>query len=148
MPKLAIFYDPQSGKWLRFSRPVEELEIHEPDRVVPTLDYLEERVERDGLFAAGFLSYEAAPAFDDALQTAPPAGFPLLRFGLFNRPELIVLPAPDADPELLDWQVQETEAAFSDKVEQIRTAIAHVEIPTKEPCPRATVLPQRRGERN
>ena len=34
--------------------------------------------------AAGFISYEAAPAFDDALQTKPPDSFPLLWFGLYE----------------------------------------------------------------
>ena len=35
-------------------------------------------------YAAGFISYEAAPAFDRALTTRPPDDFPLLWFGLYE----------------------------------------------------------------
>lgn len=40
---------------------------------------------RDGLHAAGFLSYEAAAAFEPVPGDPPPAAVPLLWFGLFER---------------------------------------------------------------
>jgi len=46
---------------------------------------IEEAVERDGLHAAGFISYEAAPAFDPSLPVRHDDGFPLLWFGLFGQ---------------------------------------------------------------
>jgi len=45
--------------------------------------------EASGLFVAGFVSYEAAPAFDSALTTHPPDGFPLLCLGLFHAPDVL-----------------------------------------------------------
>ena len=45
--------------------------------------------EASGLFAAGFVSYEAAPAFDSALTTHPADGFPLLCLGLFHAPDVL-----------------------------------------------------------
>lgn len=51
---------------------------------MPLLAQMEEAVERDGLHAAGFIAYEAAPAFDPALPVRPDGGFPLLWFGLFG----------------------------------------------------------------
>ena len=127
MPKFAVLYDPKAGNWLRFSDPLEEIEIHAPDKILSALEYIEERVENDGLFAAGFVSYEAASAFDDALQTHAPGEFPLLRFGLFATVERIDLPTPTGTPDLPDWQSQETAEAFSVKVDEIRAAIARGE---------------------
>jgi para-aminobenzoate synthetase/4-amino-4-deoxychorismate lyase len=127
MPEFAVLYDPQAGDWLRFSDPLEEIEIHVPDKVLSTLEYIEKCVEKEGLFAAGFVSYEAASAFDDALQTQAPGEFPLLRFGLFAAVERIDLPAPDGEAEILDWQPQEAAAEFAGKVDEIRAAIANGE---------------------
>ncbi len=127
MPEFAVLYDPQAGDWLRFSDPLEEIEIHAPDKVLSTLEYIEKCVEKEGLFAAGFVSYEAASAFDDALQTQAPGEFPLLRFGLFAAVERIDLPAPDGEAEILDWQPQVAAAEFAGKVDEIRAAIANGE---------------------
>ena len=65
---------------------------------------VDQLVQSRGLFAAGFVSYEAAPAFDRALIVRDPrpasgypgaaAGFPLVWFGLFAEPEIILPPAP------------------------------------------------------
>ncbi len=127
MPELAVLYDPQAGNWLCFSDPLEEIEIHAPDKVLSALNYIEKRVEKEGLFAAGFVSYEAAAAFDDALQTQAPGEFPLLRFGLFSAVERIDLPAPAGEPDIPDWQPQETADKFARKVDKIRAAIARGE---------------------
>jgi para-aminobenzoate synthetase/4-amino-4-deoxychorismate lyase len=39
-----------------------------------------------GRWAAGFVSYEAAPAFDPALRAHPPGPLPLVWFGIYDRP--------------------------------------------------------------
>jgi para-aminobenzoate synthetase/4-amino-4-deoxychorismate lyase len=62
------------------------------DEVLPCLDRVEAMVEEEGLYAAGWISYEAAPAFDPALAVRPHDGFPLVWFGLYRRPEEISLP--------------------------------------------------------
>ena len=41
------------------------------------------------MFAAGFIYYEASPAFDSALTTLPADGFPLLCLGLFSAPDVL-----------------------------------------------------------
>ncbi len=68
--------------WLRFADPVEILTARTLDQVHGCL----ERIETSGLWAAGFISYEAAGAFDDALKTYAPGSLPLLQFGLFHPP--------------------------------------------------------------
>ncbi len=127
MPSLAVLYDSQTRQWLRFCDPVEEIEVHKLDEVLATLQQLEQRVEQENLFAAGYISYEAASAFDEALQTHPPAGFPLLRFGLFSKAEPIELPTPAEPPNLPDWQPQESADGFASKIDAIRAAIARGE---------------------
>jgi len=127
MPELAVLYDSQAGNWLRFTELLEVVEIHVLDEVLPALEHIEQRVEEEGLFAAGFVSYEAASAFDDALQTHPAGEFPLLRFGLFATAERIDLPVPVGKADLPTWQSKETLATFSQKVDDIRSAIARGE---------------------
>jgi para-aminobenzoate synthetase/4-amino-4-deoxychorismate lyase len=127
MSSLAVLYDPKTGDWLRFCNPQEEVEVHEPREVLSTLDYIESRVEQEGLFAAGYISYEAASAFDDALRTHSSGDFPLLHFGLFSERERIELPYPVGDPGKLDWQAAETASGFAEKVATIREAIARGE---------------------
>lgn len=127
MPLLAVLYDPKADHWLRFSDPIEELEVHRLDDVLPALDKIEQRVEQEQLYAAGHVSYEAAAAFDLALQTHAPGEFPLLHFGLFTKVEPITLPAPAQPVSLPDWQAQETFAIFSTKIDKIRAAIARGE---------------------
>jgi para-aminobenzoate synthetase/4-amino-4-deoxychorismate lyase len=127
MPSLAVLYDPQTDQWLRFCDPVEEIEVHLLDDVPSALNKIEQRVEQEGLFAAGYVSYEAAPAFDDALKTNAASDFPLLRFGLFAKVEQIELPAAPEAVTLPDWQPQEDAGTFSRKVNEIREAIARGE---------------------
>ena len=78
-----ILYHNQN--WLHFAHPVRVLTAHRLDEVVPCL----ETAEQSGLFAAGFVAYEAAPAFDSALTTYPPGDFPLVRLGLFEAPRVL-----------------------------------------------------------
>ncbi len=95
--------------------------------VFPALAAVEAAVER-GLHAAGYLSYEAAPAFDPALVTQPSDGaLPLLRFGLFRERR------PGRPPSgaqaggafsLGPWTSSVTEEAYAGAIRSIREQIA------------------------
>jgi para-aminobenzoate synthetase / 4-amino-4-deoxychorismate lyase len=76
-------------EWLRFCNPVEVLTARTPGEVSGCL----KRIETSGLWAAGFISYEAAGAFDSALKTHAPGALPLLQFGLFEKVEQTFLSA-------------------------------------------------------
>ena len=78
-----VFNDASAGVWQRFVRPCEIIETCRHDEVMDCLRRVEHMVESQGLHAAGFVSYEAAPAFDRALVVREAPGFPLLWFGLF-----------------------------------------------------------------
>ena len=78
--------DPQRGpRSFRFEGLRAIVRADAVDEVIPALRVVEEAVA-DGLHAAGFVSYEAAPAFDPALATRDAdARIPLLWFALFER---------------------------------------------------------------
>lgn len=80
-------------KWLDFRDPVEICSADSLSGVIPCLERVRAGVEKRGLWAAGFVTYEAAPAFDSALRCVAPGPFPLLWFGLFREPASFRLPA-------------------------------------------------------
>jgi para-aminobenzoate synthetase/4-amino-4-deoxychorismate lyase len=80
--------EPGSERFLRFDRPVEVL-VAQAANEVPALLALVEQGTARGLWAVGFVGYEAAPAFDRALAVHAPSGgpIPLAAFSLFEAPE-------------------------------------------------------------
>ena len=87
----------QGGAAARLYRlPVEIVTADEAAAVGPALDRVRAGVAR-GLCAAGFLSYEAAEAFE-AVPTATASPMPLLWFGLFEGREEVDVPALLPDP--------------------------------------------------
>ncbi len=79
----AILRDAESGKWRLFERPREIVVARTTEEVIPALQKIEAECAK-GAYAAGFIAYEAAPAFDRALQTRIDGKFPLLWFGLYE----------------------------------------------------------------
>jgi len=92
---------------------------------VPALLRRIEAAAAAGAHAAGFVSYEAAPAFDDALRVHPPdVHLPLARFSLFReRTEPPPLPAAADDPAP-DWRAAIREEDYVETVARIRELIA------------------------
>lgn len=81
--------------WLSFTDPVETIVAWNLDEVVPALEKVE-AAAADGLWAVGFVSYDAGPAFDPAIASHRASGTPLLAFGLFA----------DAQPDVFDPEDQ------------------------------------------
>jgi para-aminobenzoate synthetase/4-amino-4-deoxychorismate lyase len=81
-------------------------------------------VEEEGLHAAGYISYEAAPGFDRALTVRGPAALPLLWFGLYRWPEVWrQLPAGGAYT-LGNWQPSQQLDGYREAIARIKEAIA------------------------
>ncbi|NQU09664.1 chorismate-binding protein, partial [bacterium] len=124
-PNTVVLHDASRGVWLWFQEPVAVCVAHGPAEVRPVLETVARRVETEGVHAAGFVSYEAAPAFDPALAVRPASGFPLLWFGLYRAPA--VGPAPSADRgELprLDWEPSVTGPAYRAAIRRVKDYIA------------------------
>ncbi len=66
----------QNDAWLFFSNPHRVIEIHKRDEVIPALQEIEDLVNANDWHAAGFLSYEAAPAFDISFTIRSHSDFP------------------------------------------------------------------------
>jgi para-aminobenzoate synthetase/4-amino-4-deoxychorismate lyase len=114
---------------LVFANPVRVIVARETNEVLPALKAVAEST-RAGLWAAGYVGYEAAPAFDPALRVhGDPAPTPLLWFGLFESPTDVggasVLEATDVGTTA--WQSDVGPDEFAAKVDEIQQAIARGE---------------------
>ncbi|MEO8196881.1 MAG: aminodeoxychorismate synthase component I [Thermoanaerobaculia bacterium] len=131
-PTLAIVRPPPGeggdGRWWRFADPLESHLAATPEEVPGLLERVE-RVTGRGLWAVGFVAYEAAPAFDRALATRGPSSgsipWPLAAFSFFSRPQEIAVPGPGADTgDRADLQPSLGEAEHAVALAAIREAIA------------------------
>jgi para-aminobenzoate synthetase/4-amino-4-deoxychorismate lyase len=100
-----------------------------PGEVLPALRELEDLVERRGLHAAGWIAYEAAPAFDPALRAHPPGDFPLVWFGLYDAPrrEEQLPPGEEEGYELGGWAPSVSRAAYDEAIAAVKGHIARGE---------------------
>lgn len=105
-----------------FRNPRHIVTAHRVEDVCPALLDVERHVAQ-GLTAAGYLAYEAAPAFDPALRTHSPGDHPLLWFGLYEDSCEAPLPAPHDTPAL-PWQPMLDAATHACALERIRELIA------------------------
>jgi para-aminobenzoate synthetase/4-amino-4-deoxychorismate lyase len=125
-----ILHDAQSKHWLRFHSPKQVIETKNVIEVAAGLSYIENEVNERGLYAAGFLSYEAAPAFDQAfVVNKHPKPFPLLWFGLYRKPDRIAAPKPPAVSRyrIQNWRPSTGFAKYKRNIEEIKKCIARGE---------------------
>jgi para-aminobenzoate synthetase/4-amino-4-deoxychorismate lyase len=129
----------ENGQWLYFAEPQQIITAQTLDDVFPALYEIERLTQVDGWYAAGFLSYEAAPAFDPAFQTraersderslrnaveARTVGFPYLWFGIYSEPRTVPLPKPERPREILNWHPTIDRETYNSAIEQIKDHIA------------------------
>jgi para-aminobenzoate synthetase/4-amino-4-deoxychorismate lyase len=114
------------GRSFSFHDLAGELTARSVEEVIPALTQVE-RAVAGGLHAAGFLAYEAAPAFDPRLLTRPadPA-LPLLWFGLFREKRAVAPPplAPAASATIGPFEPSVAPADYRDAVLRILEWIA------------------------
>ena len=102
-----ILHDSLNNQWLDFHSPRQVYIARNKDQVIPVLEKICNKVENQRYHAAGFITYEAAPAFDEALTVRDDSSLPLLWFGLYDEPD--ILPGDDLKPSppedaLLMWE--------------------------------------------
>lgn len=122
----------QHGRSFRkFQSPVRVVTAVSPQEVLPALVELETAVRAENLYAAGFIAYEAAAAFDLAVHE-PVDGLPLLWFGLFEdfeeigdwRLEMSDSISDRQSPAVGDWQPAIDRAEYDAAIAQIKAHIA------------------------
>ncbi|WP_459936730.1 chorismate-binding protein [Desulfonatronum parangueonense] len=118
---VVVLWDNRSETWRVFRKPVDVVSACNSSEVDSCLARIEGRIERHGLHAAGFLSYEAAAAFDPAFRVRPDdAGFPLLWFGLFAQVETVSGWPRRSMSSLADWKASITEQQYHRSLGAIR----------------------------
>ncbi len=113
---------PGGRRWVSFTDPVEHFLAHELDDVGPALDAAE-AAAAGGLWVTGFVSYDAAPAFDGALRSHRNPHTPLLAMAAFTEAR------PSRGPagrlfEAGEWTPSVTQDKFESAVRTIREEIA------------------------
>lgn len=113
--------------WLVLRRPAGVVEARAAGDVAAALGEVRAQVAR-GRVAAGFLAYEAAPAFDPALRVRPAGPGPLLWFGLYDAAAVERrrgLPRLSAGPFACGpWEPEVTAPAYAAAVARVRELIA------------------------
>jgi para-aminobenzoate synthetase/4-amino-4-deoxychorismate lyase len=123
---------------VEFAHPHRVIVARTIDEVRPAMRAVEQAVAA-GSYAAGFVAYEAASAFDTALSTHPPSAIPLVWFGLFDRaapavPLSALSQSGDDDgaavralwpahPRHIEWTRATTDADYRRGVEEVKAAI-------------------------
>lgn len=117
------------GIWQAYHEPKRLVSAQTLEDVLPALAEVERAVEKEGLYAAGFLTYEAAPALDRAFRTARPGALPLLQFGLYSEFHcLTTLPEPAYPDTCADmateWAANISEKAYWNSIERIKNDLS------------------------
>jgi para-aminobenzoate synthetase/4-amino-4-deoxychorismate lyase len=87
-----IIYDAAEQQWLRFKNPIDIIQADSINQVVSQFKRVNQLIEQHQYYGAGFISYEAAAAFDPNLETHELTSFPLLWFGVYSAAEVIEIP--------------------------------------------------------
>lgn len=114
--------------WQHYSNPHCIISVTSTNEVLDALREIEKLVNKNNWHAAGFVSYEAAPAFDSALQIQNADGFPLIWFGLYPEPRtLTAIEVFNALKELpvLNWKADVDQQSYTAAIEKIKNYIAH-----------------------
>lgn len=114
--------DCRAGGRAFFTNPVEIITAHSHEEVRPALRRVE-RAAADGLYAVGFVAYEAAPAFDRALLVKQHSvDLPLLWFGIFDNTS--ARQTAGGEFRVSAWTPSISRAEYEERVETVREAIA------------------------
>ena len=109
------------GERYTFTQPIKELKTRDSSEVADLLAQVESYQEQ-GYYVVGYISYEAAPAFEEklAVHTAPLLGEYLLYFTVHDRVEISPIPLTYDDIDLpSNWQEVTSEADYEKAIAQI-----------------------------
>ena len=123
--KLVLIHDPERNHWMQFTHPRTVLQAVTLSDVMPLLAEVQRLVGCGGLYAAGWIGYEAAPAFDAAFSTRQASAFPLACFGIFDPPQILTaLPAAGESSFDLAWHPSVSRDEYEDAIARIKNHVA------------------------
>ncbi|MDN4493525.1 aminodeoxychorismate synthase component I [Ureibacillus aquaedulcis] len=106
---------------ITFKNPIKTIVANTIEEIYPSFQLIQEAVEH-GFYAAGYISYESAPAFDQAFQVKQKGNMPLLWFGIFSDPIHESLDSQESY-EHTKWTPNITREHYDSAIESIRTSI-------------------------
>ena len=101
----AIVRDHEAGCWYAYAQLQRVLIARQHDEVSSIIDEAEQFAQHTGGYAVGFVSYEAAAAFDPSLSTHPSDNVPYALFGLFGERKECTPLSEQTDTAPLVWQL-------------------------------------------
>ncbi|MCM3126804.1 aminodeoxychorismate synthase component I [Paenibacillus provencensis] len=105
-----------------FSNPREVIMARNVSEVKEALQRVEQYT-KEGYYAAGYVSYEAAPAFDSAFRVHQNTVLPLLWFGIFDHDHGGAVHFECEKFEVSAWSPTIEETTYNDHIRQIHEAI-------------------------
>lgn len=124
MLRQIVLRDPAAAQWLCFTEPLEVLVARNLREVRAVLAEAERRVRQEGAWVAGFVTYEASPAFDEALAAHPAGVLPPACFGVFAKPGSVERLEDTGKPTAVEWNIPVRRAEYGRAIAAIKEQIA------------------------
>ncbi len=122
-PLLSFEFSSSKGEIepLTFSDPHKVIIAHTIEEVLPSFQMIQDAID-DGYYAAGFLSYESASAFDPAYRVKEEHSMPLLWFGIFSEPQSMSL-SSTGTYSLTKWNSSVSMDEYRESIMSIKQSI-------------------------
>ncbi|MFP3918660.1 aminodeoxychorismate synthase component I [Lysinibacillus telephonicus] len=122
-PFLSFEFANSSGevKPFTFCNPLKIIIANTIEEILPSFQLIEEAIQQ-GYYAAGYLSYESAPAFDSAYKVKEDYNMPLLWFGIFSEPQQMSLNS-SGSYNLSKWSPSITMDEYNSAIQSIKGLI-------------------------
>jgi para-aminobenzoate synthetase / 4-amino-4-deoxychorismate lyase len=104
-----------------FQNPQQVIIAQTLDEILPSLQLVQDAVD-SGFYAAGFLSYESAPAFDSSYRVREGSRMPLLWFGIFSEPAIQPLTST-GDFTVTEWTPSVSRNEYNQSIFAIKQLI-------------------------
>ncbi|WP_057912925.1 aminodeoxychorismate synthase component I [Peribacillus muralis] len=106
---------------LSFTNPIKVYSAHSIEEVLPQFQKVQEAIDQ-GYYAAGYVTYEAAPAFESSFLVKDGGTMPLLWFGIFEKPGELSEKSSGAF-QLVDWKAEKNAEFYHAGFEKIKSEI-------------------------
>jgi para-aminobenzoate synthetase / 4-amino-4-deoxychorismate lyase len=107
-----------------FINPIKIIDAYNIEQVIPAMKQVQQAIQ-DGYYAAGFLSYEAAPAFDPSMKVMKGTTMPLLWFGIYKDASEIEKLKSSGSFYISDWLPNTSIENYYQSIYKIKDAIYH-----------------------
>jgi para-aminobenzoate synthetase / 4-amino-4-deoxychorismate lyase len=107
---------------LVFQNPIQILSTDEINEVGAVFEQADAMLGQ-GYYVAGYVSYEAAPAFDQALTVHDSSDWPLVWFGVFHSPQSLDEDGGGGTFDVSSWEMKGDFASYQKGIKEVKTGI-------------------------